>query len=666
MPRPTGSDALRRPAQQVPADVTTMAPPPRPSMAALRLRLAFEYPPPLLPAARLCWLLLPAEQCRVVADLESIIRRRLGFGRRARLHLYLDGALLPPNESALLVRDNDCLRVKQEELTDGLGDGVDGLPESCRKRERPALSEGRERKKRRTVGVQCEEQRMPCSVDQCTASSEEQDVPCSNGAVFPADAVRSRKRKTAPEVEVEVKCSARKTQKLKKKKDKFSKEQERTEPSSKGAVVSRSSQGVQHSSRSKCNDAESDSESPSGEAGGCQQLTNGERGHCGVDGEREAQHNDAAPCSDREKGAQRNTAAPCSNKERKAQRNTATSNVRERRVQSDVAAPCSDRERGVQRNTAAPCSDRERGVQRNTAAPSSDRERGVQRNTAAPCSNRERGVQRNTAAPCSDRERGVQRNTAAPCSDGESVQQAGAAAEGLSTPLDPAPAAAAPRCSPGGARGDGWEGPDGGRCGGRSDAHGRLPVLPPTPACAMVRGYGRGRGRGISNWDWQHHGHFRGRGQGAPPPINGWPKPGEWQDPTAGPRETTERAPGPLHRDYSTLPLLAAPPQLGERIAFKVLELSDNYTPEMSDYKEGRVVRWDAATGEVELSLDTQPPETSKEPGKFDLIYQSETGEAVVEYAVTREPQMTRAWSSLVEPRLMVTHTEAGLTLPAC
>ncbi|XP_032900625.1 coilin isoform X5 [Amblyraja radiata] len=600
MPRPTGSDALRRPAQQVPADVTTMAPPPRPSMAALRLRLAFEYPPPLLPAARLCWLLLPAEQCRVVADLESIIRRRLGFGRRARLHLYLDGALLPPNESALLVRDNDCLRVKQEELTDGLGDGVDGLPESCRKRERPALSEGRERKKRRTVGVQCEEQRMPCSVDQCTASSEEQDVPCSNGAVFPADAVRSRKRKTAPEVEVEVKCSARKTQKLKKKKDKFSKEQERTEPSSKGAVVSRSSQGVQHSSRSKCNDAESDSESPSGEAGGCQQLTNGERGHCGVDGEREAQHNDAAPCSDREKGAQRNTAAPCSN-------------------------------------------------------------------TAAPCSNRERGVQRNTAAPCSDRERGVQRNTAAPCSDGESVQQAGAAAEGLSTPLDPAPAAAAPRCSPGGARGDGWEGPDGGRCGGRSDAHGRLPVLPPTPACAMVRGYGRGRGRGISNWDWQHHGHFRGRGQGAPPPINGWPKPGEWQDPTAGPRETTEqRAPGPLHRDYSTLPLLAAPPQLGERIAFKVLELSDNYTPEMSDYKEGRVVRWDAATGEVELSLDTQPPETSKEPGKFDLIYQSETGEAVVEYAVTREPQMTRAWSSLVEPRLMVTHTEAGLTLPAC
>lgn len=97
-----------------------------------------------------------------------------------------------------------------------------------------------------------------------------------------------------------------------------------------------------------------------------------------------------------------------------------------------------------------------------------------------------------------------------------------------------------------------------------------------------------------------------------------------------------------------------------------MLELSDNYTPEMSDYKEGRVVRWDAATGEVELSLDTQPPETSKEPGKFDLIYQSETGEAVVEYAVTRETQMTRAWSSLVEPRLMVTHTEAGLTLPAC
>ncbi|XP_078258046.1 coilin isoform X2 [Rhinoraja longicauda] len=601
-------------------------------MAALRLRLAFEYPPPRLPAARLCWLLLPAEQCRVVADLESVIRRRLGFNRRARLHLYLDGALLPPNESALLVRDNDCLRVKQEELTDGLraGGGSDGLPGSSSKRERPVESEGRERKKRRTVGGKSEEQCMPCSEDQCAASSEEQSVPCSNGAVFHANAARCRKRKTV--AEVEVKHNVRKTHKLKKRKDKCSKEQERMEPPSKGAAVSRSSQGAQQSGRSRCNDAESDSESPSAEASGCQQLTNGERGHCSVNSDRGVQHNVAAPCSSRENAAHHNVAATSSGRVRKAQRITAARNVRETGVQHNIAAPCSDRERKDQRIAAA--------------------------------SNvRETGVQHNIAAPCSDKESVHRASTAAGSLDSESEEP--------SMPLNPAPAIAAPCASPGAARGAGWEGPGCARIAGPGDAQGRLPAPPPVPTCARGRGYGRGRGRSISSFpqpgagDWPRQGPFRGRGRGAPPPINGWPKPGEWQDPTPGPRGTTQRGPGPPHRDYSTMPLLAAPPQLGERIAFKVLELSDNYTPEISDYKEGRVVWWDAATGEVELSVDTQPPEPSKEPGKFDLIYQSENGEAVVEYAVTREPQMTRAWSSLVEPRLIITHTAAGPTLPA-
>ncbi|POI21627.1 hypothetical protein CIB84_014626 [Bambusicola thoracicus] len=82
----------------------------------VRLRLQFDFPPPGSPGCALCWLLLEPGQARLVTDLLSIIRHRFGFSRRARLSLFLDGALLPPTESARLVRDNDALRVTLEEI----------------------------------------------------------------------------------------------------------------------------------------------------------------------------------------------------------------------------------------------------------------------------------------------------------------------------------------------------------------------------------------------------------------------------------------------------------------------------------------------------------------------------------------------------------------------
>lgn len=101
------------------------APPPAPKMAAaggapVRLRLQFDFPPPGSPGCALCWLLLEPGQARLVTDLLSIIRHRFGFSRRARLSLFLDGALLPPTESARLVRDNDALRYGG---TGGMGGG---------------------------------------------------------------------------------------------------------------------------------------------------------------------------------------------------------------------------------------------------------------------------------------------------------------------------------------------------------------------------------------------------------------------------------------------------------------------------------------------------------------------------------------------------------------
>ncbi|NXL07663.1 COIL protein, partial [Mesembrinibis cayennensis] len=96
-------------------------------------------------------------------------------------------------------------------------------------------------------------------------------------------------------------------------------------------------------------------------------------------------------------------------------------------------------------------------------------------------------------------------------------------------------------------------------------------------------------------------------------------------------------------RDYSVLPLLAAPPQVGERIAFKRLELTENYSPEVSDYKV----------------LFFFPPlihsqNFAKEPGKFDLVYQSADGAELIEYAVPQDTKITESWDALIEPRLIV------------
>ncbi|NXK76934.1 COIL protein, partial [Amazona guildingii] len=94
-------------------------------------------------------------------------------------------------------------------------------------------------------------------------------------------------------------------------------------------------------------------------------------------------------------------------------------------------------------------------------------------------------------------------------------------------------------------------------------------------------------------------------------------------------------------RDYSVLPLLAAPPQVGERIAFKRLELTENYCPEVSDYK-------------VLVSFLLYLYFDAKEPGKFDLVYQSADGAELIEYAVPQDTKITESWDALIEPRLIV------------
>ncbi|XP_026716852.1 coilin [Athene cunicularia] len=193
----------------------------------------------------------------------------------------------------------------------------------------------------------------------------------------------------------------------------------------------------------------------------------------------------------------------------------------------------------------------------------------------------------------------------------------------------------------------------------------QLPTSIQEPLASPGRGRGRGMGEG-NFWRGPRGRGFRGmmRGQGHGRGANSvffynYSNEGQKQrqlNETA--TNTSVFVQNPVEvpkRDYSVLPLLAAPPQVGERIAFKRLELTENYSPEVSDYKEGKIISWNADKKQIELEiLSSSAGQSAKEPGKFDLVYQSADGAELIEYAVPQDTKITESWDALIEPRLIV------------
>ncbi|NXO78996.1 COIL protein, partial [Sitta europaea] len=99
-------------------------------------------------------------------------------------------------------------------------------------------------------------------------------------------------------------------------------------------------------------------------------------------------------------------------------------------------------------------------------------------------------------------------------------------------------------------------------------------------------------------------------------------------------------------RDYSVLPLLAAPPQVGERIAFKV---KNSGNTEYTKLKKKTQPKTNPKTKLALISICG-----AKEPGKFDLVYQCADGAELIEYAVPQDTKITESWDALIEPRLIV------------
>ncbi|KAL2765289.1 coilin, partial [Daubentonia madagascariensis] len=195
-----------------------------------------------------------------------------------------------------------------------------------------------------------------------------------------------------------------------------------------------------------------------------------------------------------------------------------------------------------------------------------------------------------------------------------------------------------------------------------SDSNGGRQAPGPPPNVPLPTNLGRGWGRGEDLLSWKGargrgmRGRGRGRGHAVSSVLN---RNTEYQkqqqlNEVVTNSSTIIQNPVETHKkDYTLLPLLAAAPQVGEKIAFKLLELTSDYSPDVSDYKEGKILSHNPETQQVDIEILSSLP-ALKEPGKFDLVYHNENGTEVVEYAVTQERRITVFWRELIDPRLII------------
>eukprot|EP00112_Aurelia_sp_Birch-Aquarium-sp1_P025085 Seg817.8 transcript_id=Seg817.8/GoldUCD/mRNA.D3Y31 product=Coilin protein_id=Seg817.8/GoldUCD/D3Y31 len=106
-----------------------------------------------------------------------------------------------------------------------------------------------------------------------------------------------------------------------------------------------------------------------------------------------------------------------------------------------------------------------------------------------------------------------------------------------------------------------------------------------------------------------------------------------------------------LAKDYSAYPSLQGAPRVGDKIAFKILELSLSYTPEVSDYKEGVIQNIDQSTGVAQLLLSEES--RKRITGDGDSISRKFELEDDEEDEIQFESIIEMNWKQLVEPKLL-------------
>ncbi|XP_038064343.1 coilin-like [Patiria miniata] len=113
--------------------------------------------------------------------------------------------------------------------------------------------------------------------------------------------------------------------------------------------------------------------------------------------------------------------------------------------------------------------------------------------------------------------------------------------------------------------------------------------------------------------------------------------------------------PAPPPKDFTSFPSLVGPPRQGDVIAYKILELSESYCPELSDFKEATVLSVDVPSGKVEVELPSVAMVTKpSKQGKFDLQWEDEEdSEAVCSDKIDQHLTVCLQLQDLVDPRLV-------------
>lgn len=83
--------------------------------------------------------------------------------------------------------------------------------------------------------------------------------------------------------------------------------------------------------------------------------------------------------------------------------------------------------------------------------------------------------------------------------------------------------------------------------------------------------------------------------------------------------------------NYDKFENLIGSPRLNDKIAFQILEISTNFTPEISDYKTGTVIEFDEKTNEVTLKMNNKYNQILQRPSKFSVVLDDTDKESIVQ-----------------------------------
>ncbi|XP_037351329.1 coilin [Talpa occidentalis] len=560
----------------------------------VRLRLQFDYPPPATPNCTSFWLLVDLNRCRVVTDLISLIRQRFGYSSGALLGLYLEGGLLPPAESARLVRDNDCLRVKLEERgvvenppVTSNGDGTLLLPRKSKKRAFK-LEEDEE-----TELTYINSKKHWKRQDTCDNNEKTLDLELKTASDQSVRKKSKRKNKATCGIVDEDEEETKRRTPRKKEKSEYKKRAKN--PKSSKAQTARE-WTIQNYNPPKGTPVRNNLVKAKRKGG----VVVCAKGSPSSSSESESYHESTSDGLSNVTLDVRNSSEKIPNellKEGSIGKNTSTNKMATKTVFNSVPI------KGKITRASSSSSD---------SSSESDDQCLMSKSSLECAAGFLNSVGLFPGRDCPD--------------SGPSLQTPNAT---------------------------GWK---------YSDSNGGRQAPGPPPNVTLPTSLGRGWGRGEDLLSWKGargrgtRGRGRGRGQAVANILN---KSTEYQKQQQLNEMLTNSSTiihNPVEtpkKDYSLLPLLAAAPQVGEKIAFKLLELTSDYSPDVSDYKEGKILSHNPETQQVDIEILSSLP-AMKEPGKFDLVYHNENGTEIVEYAVTQEKKITVFWRELIDPRLII------------